>query len=651
MNAQMLLENFRHIANAPGGVKRLREMILHYAVSGKLVAQIDSDGNAEQDIERVNFLREEFQHRFKIRNRKPIESPRNEEIPFSIPKNWKWTRMESIACYIQRGKGPMYAASGQALVVSQKCIQWSGFDLTPARRISDDSLEKYGEERFLIKGDILWNSTGTGTAGRVAIYPGSQESVVADSHVTIIRLANFIPQYVWCYLASPIIQARMAPNQESSMVSGTTNQVELSTSKVVELPVPCPPIEEQKRIVAKVDELMALCDKLEAQQKERERRFPVLSRACHARFVETPSLDNLRAIFDEMGAVSIDDIRKTVLDLAIQGKLNTQNHCDESACFLLKRIQDEKRTCIDSGLIKNDRAPFSSALMEPYKIPKNWQWVELKDIFIVITDGDHQPPPKSQSGVPFLVISNVRSGILDFSDTRYVTVDYYDSLDPIRRPALGDILYTLVGSYGIPVLVADERRFCVQRHIGILKPSKQISAKFVAKMLSTQLIFEQATTYATGIAQKTVSLKGLRRIRMPLPPLAEQHRIVAKVNQLMALIDKLEEQQTRKTKVAEAFAQAAVSAITGTEIKEPEKMKAPKTELVSRLQTKNTPNAADPAPLTKLLTEHNGELPAKALWQRSGLEIDAFYQQLRTEMANGWIIEPEKAVMKEIEAD
>ncbi len=92
----------------------------------------------------------------------------------------------------------------------------------------------------------------------------------------------------------------------------------------------------------------------------------------------------------------------------------------------------------------------------------------------------------------------------------------------------------------------------------------------------------------------------------------------------MALIDKLEEQQARKAKIAEAFAQAAVSAITGTEIKEPEKMKAPKTELVSRLQTRNTPNAADPAPLSKLLTEHNGELPAKALWQRSGLEIDAF---------------------------
>ena len=149
----------------------------------------------------------------------------------------------------------------------------------------------------------------------------------------------------------------------------------------------------------------------------------------------------------------------------------------------------------------------------------------------------------------------------------------------------------------------------------------------------------------------SLSVGKIRKIQLRIPPIREQRRIVTKVNQLMALIDNLEEQQARKAKVAQAFAQAAVSAITGTEIKEPEKMKAPKTELVSRLQTRNKPSATDPAPLTKLLTEHNGELPAKALWQRSGLEIDAFYQQLRTEMANGWIIEPEKAVMKEIEAD
>src|SRR5205085_9273430 len=111
--------------------------------------------------------------------------------------------------------------------------------------------------------DLLWNSTGTGTAGRIAIYE-EQEGVkaVADSHVTVILLANFQPRYLWCVIASPWVQARIEPTHPNSLVSGTTQQVELATSTAKTLPIPCPPVEEQSRIVAKVDELMALCDKL-----------------------------------------------------------------------------------------------------------------------------------------------------------------------------------------------------------------------------------------------------------------------------------------------------------------------------------------------------------------------------------------------------
>lgn len=136
-----------------------------------------------------------------------------------------------------------------------------------------------------------------------------------------------------------------------------------------------------------------------------------------------------------------------------------------------------------------------------------------------------------------------------------------------------------------------------------------------------------------------------------LPPLAEQKRITAKVDKLVHLVDQLGDQLTQERATAKDLATTFVTTITGIQIKEKEKMKAPKMELVSALKVGASPKQKDEAPLTSLLTKNKGELSAKALWNHSGLKIDEFYQQLKTEMANGWIIEPEKAVMREVTAD
>ena len=150
-----------------------------------------------------------------------------------------------------------------------------------------------------------------------------------------------------------------------------------------------------------------------------------------------------------------------------------------------KRGPDE--VCIDDAL--------------PFEIPENWTWARLSSACVSIADGDHQPPPQVQDGIPFLVISNVSDGRVDFSDTRYVPKEYFDSLAEIRIPQCGDLLFTVTGSYGIVIPVQTERKFCFQRHIALIKFSC-LSPDFMKLWLSSPLVYEQCRRAATGTAQK-----------------------------------------------------------------------------------------------------------------------------------------------------
>ena len=167
-------------------------------------------------------------------------------------------------------------------------------------------------------------------------------------------------------------------------------------------------------------------------------------------------------------------------------------------------------------------------------------WAGLDQLMLNITDGDHQPPPHTNSGVPFLVIRDVRSGKLDFGDTRFVSREYANQVEPFRKPARGDILYTLVGSYGIALRVTTDQEFCIQRHIGVLRPHALSPADYLAHVLNSSFVFRQAGKVATGTAQMTVPLAGLRRIVIPLPPIHEQERIVAEIERRLSVTEQLE---------------------------------------------------------------------------------------------------------------
>lgn len=163
----------------------------------------------------------------------------------------------------------------------------------------------------------------------------------------------------------------------------------------------------------------------------------------------------------------------------------------------------------------------------------SWENVSLDSVCKSIYDGDHMPPPKSETGIPFLVISNVNTGFISFEKCRFVPEEYYDSLSETRTPEIGDILYTIVGSYGIPVMVDTDKKFCFQRHMALLKP-KDIYNRFLWRQLQTQSFFEQATSIATGTAQLTVPIKGLRKLLVKCPSLPEQHEIVRLIDDLLA---------------------------------------------------------------------------------------------------------------------
>ena len=253
--------------------------------------------------------------------------------------------------------------------------------------------------------------------------------------------------------------------------------------------------------------------------------------------------------------MNAQDLKNSILQRAIEGKLVPQRKEEGTAKELLAEIRAEK-----ARLVKEKKIKKSKPLLEitddekPFDIPESWEWVRLDDICKSISDGDHQAPPKSEKGVPFLVISDVRSGNLNFKNTRHVPVEYFKTLSPERIPLKGDILFTVTGSYGIPVLINVDIEFCFQRHIALLKP--MIDRTFLSYILESPFIKKQCDAVATGTAQKTVGLKSLKSLLLPLPPLYEQGRIITKIEELQPDIDAYDKAQTKLQAIEQRFPDA-----------------------------------------------------------------------------------------------
>ena len=194
-------------------------------------------------------------------------------------------------------------------------------------------------------------------------------------------------------------------------------------------------------------------------------------------------------------------------------------------------------------LDKLSQSIFYEMFGDPVENEKGWEVKKLEDVCVCITDGDHMPPPKADYGVPFVTISNINKEkrMIDFSNTYYVPREYFDKIQSTRKPQIGDVLYTVTGSYGIPIYIDYETEFCFQRHIGLLRPSVSVSSIFLYEWALNKGTKYQADNVATGIAQKTVSLKSLRNFDIILPPLPLQQSFARKIEAIEAMKSKVRE--------------------------------------------------------------------------------------------------------------
>ena len=513
--------------------QQLKNSILQMAVQGKLVPQDPNDEPASVLLERIRAEKEKLIKEKKIKKEKnpsvifrgadntPYEKIGGEvrsladEVPFDIPDSWEWVTLQTIATS-SLGK-TLDKAKNKGNLKPYLCsinVYWDGIDLTTVKeaRLEENELPKY----LLRPGDLLICEGGD--VGRSAVWESTQEMYYQNALHRVRFYGGINPHYfqllLECYKGNQILDAYSKGMTIKHLVQTALNTIVF----------PLPPLSEQNRIVNAVKRLLPYLHSYDkAEQK----------------------LTALNTGFPEA-------LKKSILQEAVQGKLVPQDPSDEPAEALLERIRVEKQRLIKESKIKKDkhesiifrrdnshyekRGPDEVCIDDalPFEIPENWTWARLSSACVSIADGDHQPPPQVQDGIPFLVISNVSDGRVDFSDTRYVPKEYFDSLAEVRIPQCGDLLFTVTGSYGIVIPVQTERKFCFQRHIALIKFSC-LSPDFMKLWLSSPLVYEQCRRAATGTAQKTVGLASLKGLLIPIPPLNEQKRIVQKLNTLLAL--------------------------------------------------------------------------------------------------------------------
>jgi type I restriction enzyme, S subunit len=548
MNAERLLAHYEKIADATDAIPRLRRFVLDLAVRGKLVPQDPNDEPAAELLKRIAAEKTRLVKAGEIRTRKRSEPIRRDELPIELPKNWVWARLCEIGNLSGGMTPPMNRSDfwgGDIVWLSPKDIK-SDEVADSELKISLLGLTETGLELF--RPGCLFMVARSGILKRT--FPISINRVPAAANQDMKVLAPFMDgqerylQIMFRGLTDFLLRKLVK--------TGTTVQ-SLKYAEFEHQFFPLAPLAEQHRIVAKADELMALIDRLEAARQTREATRDRLTAASLTR-LNAPDPDTFREdarfALDALPALTaradqIKHLRQTILNLAVRGKLAPQDPNDEPASELLKRIAAESRTLMAAkGIRAQKRARPAENFEADGKIPPTWCHAYLQDLAYQITDGTHLTPKYTETGKPFLSALNVKPFRFMPDRHRFVSEADFDNYRANRRPERGDILMTRVGAgIGEAAVLDSGFEFAFYVSLCLIKvPNRLVSADYLVLWLNSPEGREGSITrtYGKGASQGNLNLGLIRTFKIPLPPRAEQHRIVAKVHELMTLCDRLE---------------------------------------------------------------------------------------------------------------
>ena len=476
--------------------KALRQKILDLAIHGKLVPQDPNDEPASVLLERIRAEKERLIKEGKIKRPKKSKAtsdkPHYENVPFEVPSSWVWTTLGEISIFLSRGKSPKYKDDDRTYpVFAQKCnLKEGGISLEQARFIDPNTIDKWAEEYKLKTGDILINSTGTGTVGRTRLFNesclGDYPFVVPDSHVSVVRTHDeILSEFIYAYISSNFVQQYLEEN-----LAGSTNQKELYIGVLDNLNIPLPPYKEQKRIADEIERWSRQIYKIDVDR------------------------DNLTH--------TIKQVKNKVLDLAIHGKLVPQDPTDEPAAELLKRI--------------TPNAEITSDNRHYQKLPEGWCLTTLGSIGNWQSGATPSRLQKEYYGgiIPWLKTGDLNDGIIT-NIPEFITEKALAETSVKLNPS-GSVL---IAMYGATI-----------GKVGILSfpaTTNQACCACVDYKLEQMYLFyfllanrENFIRMGGGGAQPNISKEKIINTVISLPPLKEQHRIVAKIEEIFAQLDAIE---------------------------------------------------------------------------------------------------------------